>query len=185
LGLGTCSVGDGSIFFDGELQGNGWHGGTAIFRAAGDITIANTIRLSGSFNDDADGGFLEIESGMGSITTTGKLKANGGGGGYYYFPSGGEIEMTAALDVNILREIELGVGAALAGDLTVRAGRNLTVSDNILANAGQLQYASGGSIDLAATGDLLVSEPDRPGTTKLTVNGGSGFSSLSPERAGP
>ena len=42
LSLGTCSVGDGSIYFDGELQGNGDPGGTVLLRAAGDITIANS-----------------------------------------------------------------------------------------------------------------------------------------------
>jgi len=172
LGLGICSVGDGTISLDGEIQGNGDPGGTVMLRAAGDITIANTVRLNGS-DFETNGGFLEVESFMGSITTTGKLKVNSGAGNYSFGTQAGEITLTAAGDVTIAQQVEL-MGGSNGGFLTVEADSDITVRDDVLAQSGQLVYAAGGYVTLFAGADLLISEPDGSGDTLINTDGGSG-----------
>jgi cysteine-rich repeat protein len=171
--LGTCSVGDGSIFLDGEIQGNGDPGGTVLLRAAGDITVANAVRLSGA-DFETDGGMLDIESRMGNVTITGPLKVNAGAAGTAFGSSGGEISISAAGDVLLAERIEL-IGGSVAGTMDVQAGGDLIVMENVQAQGGQTVYASGGYLFFSAGSDLHISEPDRLGDTLITVDGGAGL----------
>jgi len=171
--LGTCSVGSGAILFDGEIAGNGDPGGSVIMQAAGDITLANTIRLNGS-DFETNGGFMEVESTMGSVTITGSIKARAGATTYYGGSYGGEIALTAAEDLSLAKVVELQGGAA-AGLIGLYAGNDLSVTDDILAHAGQALYAYGGFVNMgSASGDITVSSPN-PGPTRLVIDGGTGL----------
>jgi hypothetical protein len=146
---GTCTVGDGSATLNGRSRADGAEAGSISIRAAGDISIQQTIQLDAS-NAQFDGGFLELESGKGAITSGAAISATGGGQS-----QGGEIDMIAAGNVTINEPIDCNGGDFDGGFIEFIAGNDLLINDNLLASS-TAGAGLGGEIDVSADRDIII-----------------------------
>ena len=95
--------------------------------AIGDIRTGQTINVNGT-NTESEGGSVRIESNTGSVLIEGQIRAEGGTAVYYYGMDsyGGEIVLTAAVDVTVLGALS-GSGRDGGGETTLTAGRDIIV----------------------------------------------------------
>lgn len=165
---GTCSGGDGTIRLAGTMQGAA---SDIRLRAAGDVTLAGTIRAQGQ-PPDGDGGSITIESIQGSIEDDAVLDVTAGRNlNYDYGESGagGNATLRAAVDVTVRREIQAAGGASA---ITVDAGRDALVQSSMFVQ-GRDNGVIGGTIDLAAGRDLRILGPSSKDLPLLNISGGS------------
>jgi cysteine-rich repeat protein len=176
VGLGTCSVGNtGTVAFDGKISGYGSDPGAGRVRAAGDITLGQLFDFSSSAAG-YDGGYIDVQSYMGSVIADGPLKARSGVGTYDYSQGqGGFLEVRAAVDVDLSGGLDVwgGIGG---GQAEIDAGRDIIVTSNLSSNAGDGAYANGGYITLTAGRDLVVQQdPGGPSPQVIDTTGGGAF----------
>ncbi|MFT4571539.1 MAG: cysteine-rich repeat protein [Hyphomicrobiaceae bacterium] len=148
---GTCSVGDGSATVDGEITGNGDEPASIDIFAAGDVVISKPIRLKGT-SGEAPGGTLSVESATGSVHIADKINVLGGG-----LSEGGEISLTAALDIVVDDDIEASGGDGDGGIIDIAAGRDYVQSGTLTANAVAGE-GFGGEIIITAGRDIIFTD---------------------------
>jgi cysteine-rich repeat protein len=156
---GVCSIGDGSVRLNGRARADGIEPGSIAIRAAGDIDVLQTITVNAN-SGAYDGGFLELESGQGSITLAAAITAYGGGQS-----QGGEVDMMAGQDITINAAIDANGGDFDGGFVEFLAGRDLRINAS-LAVSSILGSGLGGEIDGSADRDIIIG-----GTTTLFTNG--------------
>ena len=173
LSLGTCSVGDGTISYDAKHKGNGGPGGSFILLAAGDITVDGLINVNSNVRG-TDGGLVQIESMMGSVTVGADVLARAGAPATQYGTpdSAGTVMLRAALDVTVKGKLDQGGGAS-GGLAQIDAGRDAFILAGITVSAGGLPYASGGSIEVDAGRNVVVDSQPGEGAMWLKLNGGA------------
>ncbi|HYC54992.1 MAG TPA: hypothetical protein VEL28_08635 [Candidatus Binatia bacterium] len=149
-GAGTCSVGTGNLSITGPVTGKTGSPADIILNAAGDVSLAAAIDVSGS-QTESDGGNLSVRSYLGSVIVTGPIKVESG-----IFGFGGSINLTAGLDVNIQTPISATGGDFDGGEITIEAGRDvlINVQINVSAVGGS---GGGGTMDVTAARDILLS----------------------------
>ena len=142
-----------------------------ILRAAGNIDVAGHVNINGT-SMGANGGFLSMESFMGSVDITARLDARAGAPGYYAPDESSTVVLRAAEDVTLAGELDKG-GAQWGGYLNIDAGRDVLVKENVNLSAGGMPYADGGNIDITAGRDLVIAKRDGSGKTRIVSIGGS------------
>ncbi len=152
LGLGTCSAGpEGTLIIDGKIQGTGkFEPAFVSLDSAGDMTIKRPIEMSAT-GADADSGFLEITSSKGSVTIEKLVDLKGGSAS-----TGGDIDIFADLDITLMDVVTAASTNgedAEGGVITIEAGRDVFIHDDINANGGSFQ---GGDIAIDAFRDVMV-----------------------------
>ncbi len=167
--FGTCSVGSGKVIMSGPISGNADEPAVVIISAAGDISMDRTANLTGT-TPDSDGGELEMESFLGSVTMDGKTVALGGG-----FGQGGSVRLTAGLDVVLNKEIDADGGDFDGGIVEFSAGRDVKVNDDINASSVNGE-GFGGEVLIDAGNDVLISGTSGTagGTTRIGTEGHEG-----------
>ncbi len=148
-GAGTCSGGDGSVVVAGKILGNADSAAHIYLKAAGDVQVQKLISAAGTLST-SDGGGITIESTQGSVTTSDKLEVSGGSQG-----SGGDLALSAALDVAVGAAIDADGGDFDGGAVVVSAGRSVMISEDITANS-VAGAGFGGSISVSAGGDIAI-----------------------------
>ncbi len=146
---GICSVGDGSVTLNGRSRADGAEPGSISIRAAGDINVQQTIQLDAT-NAQFDGGFLELESGKGAVTSGAAISARGGGQS-----QGGEVCMIAATNVTVNEPIDCNGGDFDGGFIVFIAGNDLLINDTLLASS-TAGAGLGGEIDVSADRDIII-----------------------------
>ncbi len=149
VGAGTCSLGTGTIVFDGKIIGNADTPGTVTLSAAGDITAAKLVNLN-STSLEGDGGLYELHSTFGSVTVTEKLDLSGGGNS-----TGGEVLLVAGLDVTTSDFIDVPGGDFDGGTLEIIAGRDVLITQDFNANSVNGE-GFGGTVAVTAGRDLSI-----------------------------
>ena len=156
---GMCTVGDGSVRLNGKTDAYGAEPGSISVRAAGNIDVLQDITFHATVRD-FDGGFLELESGMGSVSVGAQLRGSGGG-----LSQGGEVDLSAASDITLAGQIDVNGGDFDGGFVEFLAGRDVLISNNILASSTS-GAGLGGEIDTSADRDIIISS-----TAQLLTNG--------------
>lgn len=156
---GVCSIGDGSVRLNGKTDAYGAEPGSVSVRAAGNIEVLQDISFHATVRD-FDGGFLELESGMGAVSIGAQLRGTGGG-----LSQGGEVDVMAASDITSAGVIDVGGGDFDGGFVEFLSGRDLLISNNILASSTS-GAGLGGEIDATAERDVILSS-----TAQLLTNG--------------
>jgi cysteine-rich repeat protein len=150
--FGTCTVGTGTFEILRPTNGNGNTAGSLLLRAAGDITIGAPVAFN-STNVDNDGGTVDIESGLGSVTVNSPIEAQGGG-----FATGGDICLIAGLDVNVNGIVDGTGGDFDGGFIEVSAGRDVVIEQPVRANSNN-GGGFGGDLAVNANNDITLSAP--------------------------
>ena len=149
VGAGFCSLGTGDVTFTkGKAVGSSESPGTFIVRAAGDIRALDKIVMNGTFFE-SDGGSVALEA-EGSVFVEGKVETNSGGDG-----GGGDICLTAGQDVIVNTVIETLGGNFDGGTIEIFAGRDILVTNDLMADANTGE-GFGGSIDLDAGNNIEI-----------------------------
>jgi cysteine-rich repeat protein len=150
--FGTCSVGDATVTTNRPILGNGSSPASVFIRAAGDITIGDSVSVN-STNSDNDGGIIDFESGSGTIAINDLLSATGGG-----FATGGEICLIAGQDVVVNSAVDASGGDFDGGFVEFDAGNDIVLTQSVRANANN-GGGFGGEISLTAAHDVIASSP--------------------------
>jgi cysteine-rich repeat protein len=159
---------DGTITLDGFVDVSGDSAGTITFNAVGDIHLDNGSTAQGngvtstSDNGFGDGGLFEVTTTGGSIAAAGTISMVGNSQA-----EGGEVDLTAARDIDIQQTIDASGGGGDGGTVDVEAGDNVTVAKTITVDSN-VGAGFGGDITLNAGEDGLGGVV--PGGS-LTVNG--------------
>lgn len=169
-GLGTCSVGDGTIDMTGQFHSIGGPGGLIQLRAAGDIHVAGFLFVN-SATAGQEGGEVRIDSFQGSVDIEAAIKGNAGAPQDYEPDEAGEVWIDAAVDARLAGPIELN-GGYFGGFLKVTSGRDVLLEDDISSNGGGFQYAAGGYVWIVAGRDIVMTGAGS-GTTRVRLNAGS------------
>lgn len=147
--VGTCSLGQGTLALTALWDARTASPGGVLLSAADDLTVSATMDASGSGND-ANGGFINLESTFGNVNVGGAISVSGGIDGY-----GGEFTADAGGSVSLNAPIDCTGGDSDAGEVTVFAGTDVTVTGDIVCTAIG-GYGSGGYLDLNAERDILL-----------------------------
>jgi len=158
---GVCTVGDGSVRLNGKTDAYGAEPGSVSVRAAGNIEVLQDITFYATVRD-FDGGFLELESGMGAVSVAAQLRGSGGG-----LSQGGEVDLMAASDITLTGQIDVNGGDFDGGYVEFLAGRDVLISNNILASSTS-GAGLGGEIDTSADRDIIISSTAQLLTTGHT-----------------
>ncbi len=160
---GLCSVGTGTILLDGVLRaetfGIGTYPGSFDIRSAGDLTVSRTINVSSDVRDE-DGGFIDLESGQGSVTINGRIDASGGSDA-----TGGDVTIIGDQDVTVNQDIDVSGGDFDGGFAELDAGRDIFLNAIVTSNA-TVGEGAGSDIDLFAGRDIALGAAAR-----ITSNG--------------
>jgi cysteine-rich repeat protein len=213
--FGTCSMGSGSIRFQRSIQGNSAEPAELLLQAADHVSIERPIHLN-SQSADSDGGELDIVAAAGDVTIAAKLALSGGSsatggrvqavagrdivvasdievtGGDF---DGGSVAFVAGRDIAVSRSINANAAtrAGFGGEILLKADRDLTVtgvgpsSVTVLSTDGSTDAANfagdGGTQELTAGRHLLLgpftrfrsigSQPDGFGGDLLFEAGGN------------
>lgn len=167
ISAGECTAGDGRAWLRGSVQGNAESPGRLLLRSAGDLSVPGQVSLSGT-RAVSDGGTLDLESTGGSVLLSGLLDVSGGGAG-----SGGSLEILAAVDVRVLGELRARGGDYDGGIVTVEAGRDVQVSEDIRVDA-VAGAGVGGEIEMSAGRDLRIEGGSASKVMLLTADGHQG-----------
>ena len=159
----------GPITIDGVLDTTGDSAGDVDLRAAGTITLdtgssitGNGLTVASEGERYADGGSVDALSTGGSIIVNGTIELHGTNQA-----SGGQVDMQAAVDVEINQPIDATGGGYDGGSVSLEAGDDILVTRTIdVSSIGG--GGSGGSIDMDAGED--IDGGATPGGT-LTVQG--------------
>lgn len=162
--FGTCTVGTASITIGGAIAGNSDTPAVLILHAADSIMISKLVNVAGT-STQSDGGEMTIEAEAGSVTTSAKLNAGSGGAGL-----GGEVDISAGLDVEIGEQIDITGGDSDGGVADIEAGRDIKIERSVLGNAsGGAGY--GGEIFMEAGRDLLITGVSSSNKTTIEATG--------------
>jgi len=156
---GVCDVGTGTVSINGRIRAEGQTPGAIFITAAGDISMSQNVTINATTSFE-DGGVLEVESGTGSVTISGKLEATGGADG-----QGGDFSILAADDIAITGDINVNGGDFDGGFVEIDAGRDVTIGASILANS-TTGGGIGGDIGIYGGRDVTLS-----GTESIEANG--------------
>ncbi|MBI5505588.1 MAG: hypothetical protein HY899_12375 [Deltaproteobacteria bacterium] len=148
-GAGICSAGDGSIVVAGKILGNADTAARLYLRAAADVQLDKLVSAAGTLST-SDGGAITVESTQGSITTSDKLEVASGSQG-----SGGDIALSAALDVGVGAIIDADGGDFDGGSVAIAAGRAVAIGDDVTANSAA-GAGFGGIIAVTAGTDISI-----------------------------
>lgn len=150
----------GDVVTEAEIQvsateADGYGGGVDAF-AIGSVTIGGAVsgtgregaHEGGSAGTGGDGAEFTIEALEGSVAINANVDLRGAPSGY-----GGDLEVTADLDVVVAGKISLGTEGILGSGsfaTEITAGRNLTISKDIDASCpgygGELAFYAGGTL---------------------------------------
>ncbi|HYC53315.1 MAG TPA: hypothetical protein VEL28_00020 [Candidatus Binatia bacterium] len=148
-GLVTISA-EGNLIIQSIVNGRTVKPGTLFLEATGNVVLASTIDMRGS-TLDADGGSVCAESFEGSVSVQGLIKTDSG-----RFGLGGDIDLTAEVDVAVQAAITAIGGDTDGGDITIYAARDVLISGDVSASAdGGAGY--GGDIDIEADRNVILS----------------------------
>lgn len=170
VGAGACTAGDGSIRFDGRIDGVAEQPAEVILGAAGDVFLAGEVSLRSS-SAASDGGKLRIEAGSGSVVLTGRCDLAGGSLG-----AGGELVVSAGEDVDVGAEVDARGGDFDGGRVAIRALRDVAIGASLLADS-RGGSGFGGEIAVAAGRHLAVASAgaSRPVELRTDGHGANGF----------
>jgi len=147
-GAGTCTNGSGAASVGGKVIGNAEFPGAFVLRAAGPISVTQTVQMNGTATD-SDGGVVEFDS-AGSVTLSAVVSADSGGQG-----AGGEVDVTAGTDITISSPIDVTGGDFDGGVVDLSAGLDVVVTEDV--NAGSTSGGGfGGEIGMDAGRDLRI-----------------------------
>lgn len=163
---GACDLGDATVDVSGNIVGNADPAATVVIKAVDDVSISGVVNLAGN-TADADGGELDIESLAGSITISERVDLTAGRDS-----TGGILTLLAGFDVT-LAEVDASGGDFDGGTVTVTAGRDVTVGADINVSAVTLS-GSGGSVDIAAAGDITVVGGGAANRVAISADGHAG-----------
>ena len=143
-GLGACSAGPpGTITIDGKIESRGSDGGFVRLEAAMDVLVNDVINVAANAIG-GEGGFIDLDSSMGSVTTTSRLTGNAGAADQYSGSpsSAGGITVSAEQDVNIGGRLEFNGGES-GCTVNIQATGQVNLSDDISCDAGKFALCSG------------------------------------------
>jgi hypothetical protein len=167
LGLGSCSVGDGTITLGGRVTGSAETSAGLVLEASGDIVISERIDVPSSIADSS-GGDVTVQSWQGSVDAGADINAKGGG-----LDSGGTVTLFAATDIAIGGTIDVRGGEFDGGSFEAGAGGNIEFDGDVLADStGGAGY--GGAIVIAAGGEFRAPGGSGANRLLLRANGGGG-----------
>jgi len=149
LSLGTCSVGSGNLTINGRVQGSGETPASISLVAAGDMQIDQVVNLAGT-TADSDGGIMDVKAVAGSVVLNKALNAPGGS-----FCQGGELTVVAGTDIIINAPIDLSGGDSDGGVLDFTSGRDTHVRADLLMSA-KSGGGFGGDLTMIAGRDLTI-----------------------------
>ena len=174
--LGTCSaVSTGQILADGMISTSGGDPRDISISAAGDITLKRRVNASATAAA-VDPGTITIESFQGSVTTSGQIVAAAALGIVdYHSGSGGDVYITAAVDIRVGAMIRVW-GEGHGGTVNLPARRDVILNSDIMSDGGGDFYANGGYANLDAGRDISV-ETALGGdlTQEINTDGGGRF----------
>jgi hypothetical protein len=147
---GTCNVGDGSIVFDGVVNGRATVSANLTLIAAGSVDVPGKIFLSGLTSQpegQTDGGDLTIEATAGPVSLTGRLSAAGSG-------FGGSLRITSGSNVSIHSGIHLD--GEFPGSVDIIAGGEVLIDGKIRSSNTTYGGFGGQSVEIAAGGAVAI-----------------------------
>ncbi|MBI5506519.1 MAG: hypothetical protein HY899_17140, partial [Deltaproteobacteria bacterium] len=178
-GLGTCSIGDGTISLNAKIDGERNLGPDVELRAAGDIVVGNSITINGT-GLEGSAGNLTLHSFTGNVLMAGTIKIkpapprgkpqNGGS----YVGYAGELTVVAENDVEVSAAVDMS-DASCCSAMNFDAGRDLRIRHNLSRNGlSEADEGEGGPAHMYTGRDLIV-EPHGPtdDETFITANGGN------------
>jgi hypothetical protein len=163
-GAGACSSGDGAIELRGGILANADAPGHVVVRSAGDLAIHGAVSIAGA-RAISDGGSLTLESTRGSVLLAGAVDVSGGGGG-----GGGDVSVTALADVSVHARIDATGGEYDGGSVSLDAGRDVSIEDDVAVDATS-GAGAGGEIDVLAGRDIVMSAGTASNTVVLSADG--------------
>src|SRR5262245_20188436 len=123
--------------------------GSVTLQAASDVTVAGDI-ISDGRDDDADGGFILLDSENGKVLVTGSLSAKGGS-----LSSGGSVLVFAGGPIDLTQIVNVSGGDFGGGDVTIVGDGDVIVRKDVLAGGGGFS-GDGGSLEIDARGTATV-----------------------------
>lgn len=154
-GAGLCSAGSGTILVAGKILGNADSPAHLQLKAAADVQIQKLVSVAGTLAT-ADGGGITIESTQGSVIISDKLELTSGAEG-----TGGDLVVLAALDVELGAIVDAKGGDFDGGAVIVTADRDVTISDDIVADSvggagfgGKIEVVAGRDLDIVGGGAI-------------------------------
>jgi len=163
-GAHSCVSDAAIVRIDGTVLGNAETPARISVHAAGDIELRKAALLSGT-RSASDGGSLELESTGGSVLVAAVVDVSGGGEG-----SGGDFSATAALDIAVTARLTATGGDLDGGAVTLDAGRDIAIGDDIRVEATGGSGA-GGEIAVMAGRDLAIASLTPTGTLLIGSDG--------------
>lgn len=163
-GRGSCVGATAVAVLDASILGNAEVPARISLRAAGDIELRKAALLSAT-RSESDGGSLALESTGGSVLVAAPVDLSGGGGG-----SGGDFSVLAGIDIAVTGKITAAGGDFDGGTVTLDAGRDIAIGDDIRvdANGGS---GAGGEISVTAGGDLALAPVASSGILLVSGDG--------------
>lgn len=147
--VGTCTSGQGTLMLTAPWEARTASPGGVLLSATDDLTVTATMDASGS-ETLSDGGFINLESTFGNVTVSNNISVSGAIDGY-----GGEFTADAGGAVSLNAPIDCTGGDSDAGEVTVFAGTDLSITGDIVCTAiGGSGY--GGYLDFNAGRDILL-----------------------------
>jgi cysteine-rich repeat protein len=174
-GLGTCSAGpSGTITIDGKIESRGNDGGFVRLEAAADVNVNDVINVAAGAIG-GEGGFIDLDSSMGSVTTTARLTGNAGAADHYSGSpsSAGGISVSAEQDVNIGGRVEFNGGES-GCTVDIEATGQVNLSDDISCDAGKFAMSYGGYIRIYGDAGVSITGTATD-ETRLSTTGRSLF----------
>jgi hypothetical protein len=163
-GAGTCSAGEGTIELRGGVLGSSDAPGHVVLRSAGDLGVHGAISIAGT-RTSSDGGSLTLESSRGSVLLAGAVDVSGGGGG-----GGGDVSLAAFSDIVLLERVDATGGEYDGGSVSVDAGRDVSIDDDVAVDATS-GAGAGGEIDVLAGRDIVMSAGTASNDVVLSADG--------------
>ena len=151
---GTCSVGDGSVLFEGAYRSNGVPGRSLRIFAAGPAALVGLFDVS-SESIRGHGPDFFVTAGDGDLRVTGTIRANFGDSA-----TEGEIELSAARDLHVdatITKNSMGGYNVSGGTIELRAGNDAIVKGRVEAQS-RARSGDGGDVDIRAGRDLHVDD---------------------------
>jgi len=174
-GLGSCSVGpSGTITIGGKLESRGSDGGYVRLEAAGDVDVNDVINVAANAIG-GEGGYVDLESYMGAVTTTARITGNAGAADQYNGSpsSAGGFSVSAEQSVNIGGRVEFSGGES-ACTVDIETPGTVTLADDIACDAGKFAFSYGGYIRVYADAGLSI-VGTASNETRLSTTGKSLF----------
>ena len=120
---------------NGTFQSGGSAGGLDLTTEFGNIVISDVLRLNAGEPDGDGGDVFFVSSGFVTVSSSALISSNGGGGGISTGGLGGDIDIEAATDINVVGNMT-SIGGFGGGFVTLSAGRNVDIFGDIDARTG-------------------------------------------------